>query len=293
MELQQCLKHCSQFRVGSLNLLGLVHQLHAIDAASILCVACSWTDVLASFMHHAVIALTCHVKCSSVLTYSVHADKRPPCIGVTIVQQVSKAVSRLVATANPIHAYQHCPTQSCSAPIYGCRPPQGVSPGQTPVASTAGTLTEQFKLHDAEQQDLQQQQIQQQEAATDMPQQQEQPQQQQQAAFDMPQQREQPQQQQQAATYMPQQQEQPQQQQSQDQQQQEGSGQVLPQLTEQQALGTEEQGASGGLAAAGLTVEQAADKTQEHAMAAMMGGGPPQWGGRFDNRSLSINSLLI
>ena len=276
MELQQCLKHCSQFRVGSLNLLGLVHQLHAIDAASILCVACSWTDVLASLMHHAVIALTCHVKCISVLTYSVHADKRPPCIGVTIVQQVSKAVSRLVATANPIHAYQHCPTQSCSAPIFGCRPPQGVSPGQTPVASTAGTLTKHSKLHDAEQQDLQQQQTQQQEAATDMPQQQEQPQQQQQAAFDIPQQQQQQQQQQ-----LP------------DQEQQEGSRKVPPQLTEQQALGTEEQRAGGGLAAAGLTIEQAADKTQEHAMAAMMGGGPPQWGGRFDNRSLSIKSLLI
>ncbi|KAL0053870.1 hypothetical protein WJX82_000436 [Trebouxia sp. C0006] len=32
-----------------------------------------------------------------------------------------------------------------------------------------------------------------------------------------------------------------------------------------------------------LQQQQAADKTHEHAMAAMMGG-PPQWGGRFDNR---------
>lgn len=114
--------------------------------------------------------------------------------------------------------------------------------------------------------------MQQQEAATDMPQQQEQ--QQQQAASDMPQQQEQ------------------QQQQTQDQQQQEGSREV-PQQQEQQALATEDQRAGKGLAAAGLTVEQAADKTQEHAMAAMMVGGPPQWGGRFDNRYLSIKSLLV
>lgn len=35
----------------------------------------------------------------------------------------------------------------------------------------------------------------------------------------------------------------------------------------------------------GLTDEQLADKTHEHAIAAMMmGGGPPSWGGHFDNR---------
>ena len=55
------------------------------------------------------------------------------------------------------------------------------------------------------------------------------------------------------------------------------------QRDEQASSSSDAEQAGAGLAAAGLTVEQAADKTHEHAMAAMMGG-PPEWGGRFDNR---------
>ena len=84
--------------------------------------------------------------------------------------------------------------------------------------------------------------------------------------------------------------EQPQQQQQQQQQQQKGAGsskegQGLP--GDGQTLGSDAEQASAGLAAAGLTVEQAADKTHEHAIAAMMGG-PPEWGGRFDNRYMPV-----
>lgn len=85
-------------------------------------------------------------------------------------------------------------------------------------------------------------------------------------------------------------QQQEQEQQQNQQQQQQQSGEVQQQQEgQQQASSTGEQQAVAGLAAAGLTVEQAADKTQEHAMAAMMGGGPPQWGGRFDNRLMPVS----
>lgn len=76
----------------------------------------------------------------------------------------------------------------------------------------------------------------------------------------------------------------PEQQHQQQESQQQGS-QHSAQLQSGQQQGAHAAGA--GLATAGLTVEQAADKTQEHAMAAMMGG-PPQWGGRFDNRSAAV-----
>ena len=52
-----------------------------------------------------------------------------------------------------------------------------------------------------------------------------------------------------------------------------------------QQEGLQKQGTAGMGSVEGLTAEQVADKTQEHAMAAMMmGGGPPSWGGHFDNR---------
>ena len=129
---------------------------------------------------------------------------------------------------------------------------------------------------DSRQEQQQQQQVQQEEPALDSRHQQQQQVQQQEAASDSPQQQEQEQQ-------IKQQQQQP---------QEEGSHEVHQQ-DQQQASAIEGQQASAGLATAGLTVEQAADKTHEHAMAAMMGGGPPQWGGRFDNRSMSVSSLFV
>lgn len=147
-------------------------------------------------------------------------------------------------------------------------------------------------MRDAEQRDLQQQQVQQQEAAMDSRQQQQQQVQQQEPALDSRHQQQQQVQQQEAASDSPQQEQEQQIKQQQQQPQEEGSHEVHQQ-DQQQASATEGQQASAGLATAGLTVEQAADKTHEHAMAAMMGGGPPQWGGRFDNRSMSISSLSV
>ncbi|DBA92804.1 TPA: hypothetical protein ACH3X1_002991 [Trebouxia sp. C0004] len=121
------------------------------------------------------------------------------------------------------------------------------------VATGIAQQTEQEPTVD--QHDLQQQQVQQLEAATEQPQEQQQQQQEQSL-----------QQQQTAETQSP-------------QQQQEQGTDLLQQQQQQQQVGQ----ARAGIAAAGLTVDQAADKTHEHAMAAMMGG-PPQWGGQFDNR---------
>ncbi len=128
------------------------------------------------------------------------------------------------------------------------------------AASVANDIAQQTEQEPTvDQQDLQQQQMQQLEAGTDHSQEQQQQQQHQQSL----------QQQQAAETESPQPQQGSASQEQQQQQQQQQAGQ-----------------AGAGIAAAGLTVEQAADKTHEHAMAAMMGG-PPQWGGRFDNRCTS------
>lgn len=135
------------------------------------------------------------------------------------------------------------------------------------AASVAIDVTQQTEQEPSvDQQDLQQQQMQQLEAGTDQSQEQQQQQQQEQSV----------QQQQAAETQSPQ------------QQQEQGTASQEQQQQQPQKVGQ----AGAGIAAAGLTVEQAADKTHEHAMAAMMGG-PPQWGGRFDNRCTStcINVL--
>ncbi len=136
------------------------------------------------------------------------------------------------------------------------------------AASVANDITQQTEQEPTvDQQDLQQQQMQQLEAGTDQSQEQQQQQHQQSL-----------QQQQTAETRSPQ------------LQQEQGTGsqeQQQQQRQQQQEVGQ----AGAGIAAAGLTVEQAADKTHEHAMAAMMGG-PPQWGGRFDNRCTSTCTLF-
>ena len=133
------------------------------------------------------------------------------------------------------------------------------------IASDTMRQTEQEPTVD--QQDLQQQQVQQVEAGTDKSRQ-EQQQQQQLSPAETREAQLQQQEQQSKGT-----------QEQQQQRQQQATGQQ----------GSNEAGA--GIAAAGLTVEQAADKTHEHAMAAMMGG-PPQWGGRFDNRLLPTSACL-
>ena len=75
-------------------------------------------------------------------------------------------------------------------------------------------------------------------------------------------------------------------QQQQQQQQQETSPDAASHQSSPQSGKPQQTGAGELGSVEGLTEEQVADKTHEHAMAAMMmGGGPPQWGGHFDNRS--------
>lgn len=60
---------------------------------------------------------------------------------------------------------------------------------------------------------------------------------------------------------------------------------AIPKPINEQADEEQQQGAASMGSLEGLTEQQLADKTHEHAMAAMMmGAGPPAWGGRFDNR---------
>ncbi|KAL3137120.1 hypothetical protein ABBQ32_006695 [Trebouxia sp. C0010 RCD-2024] len=190
----------------------------------------------------------------------------------------------LVPTAQQAGAAQRRRLQAEQGSDSPERPSPNLEPGQQAVAidnalDAVGTIKTDPQVHATEQQDLQQQQIQQQEAASDMPQQQQRKQQLGSYKVEQQEQQQQQNQQQQQSG------EGQQQQQDQQQQQQQGSrGLQQQQQSEQQASSKGEQQAVAGLTAAGLTVEQAADKTQEHAMAAMMGGGPPQWGGRFDNR---------
>ena len=135
------------------------------------------------------------------------------------------------------------------------------------AASVANDITQQTEQEaTVDQQDLQQQQMQQLEAGADQSQEQQQQQQQEQSL----------QQHQAAETQSPQ------------QRQEQGTASQEQQQQQQQQVGQ----AGAGIAAAGLTIEQAADKTHEHAMAAMMGG-PPQWGGQFDNRCTSTCKQLF
>ena len=154
------------------------------------------------------------------------------------------------------------------------------------LSATEADMTQTQQEPRVDEQDLQQQQVQQLEAGVAAEQQQQQQQQQSPAAKQAGQESGQQESAgQQSTDAQIQSTAEQQQQQQQASQQQQESQQQQQQQSQQQQQGLQQRGTAlgAGLVSAGLTVEQAADKTQEHAMAAMMGG-PPQWGGRFDNR---------
>ena len=156
----------------------------------------------------------------------------------------------------------------------------------TAAAEANGATQQTEQEPTVDQQDLQQQQIQQLEAGSETSTDSQHQQQQQQLLGDEQDvEQSQGQQQQQTGVAQHEQAQQAQQQQSAMDTKQAQQAMAGAQNEEQQTAGQQVgNAAEAGIAAAGLTVEQAADKTHEHAMAAMMGG-PPQWGGQFDNRS--------